>query len=298
LAIKNRKSKDSVDALPPAFYPHRVRLKGILVFLLLGLPALQGAPPPSNPNPAPASPPQRIVSINLVSDIILLDLVPPERIVALSALAADPDTSPVAQRASAFRQTRGQAEEILPLQADLVVGVPWGQGRTLQLLSQVGIPVHYLHLANSYQEIESIIRSLATAVGENERGETLIAGMRERLATLRKPPKPLYGSAIWLGQGGFHNGENTLSREILLDAGWLPLGKGPSSLESLVQNPPSAIIETRYLSEHPTLASNLRQHPALRHLRARTLVIRLADFLSATHLIPSVPEDLRKQSSP
>ncbi len=257
---------------------------------MFGLPVVQGA--------APSSPPQRIVSINLVSDIILLDLVAPDRIVALSSLAADPDTSPVAERAAAFPRTRGQAEEILPLQPDLVVGVPWGQGRTLRLLAQVGIPVHYLDLADSYLEIESIIRSLATAVGENERGETLIARMRDRLATLRKPPNPLYGSAIWLGQGGFHNGENTLSREILLDAGWQPLGNGPSSLESLVQNPPAAVIETRYLSDHPTLASNLRQHPALRYLRARTLVIRLADFLSATHLIPSVPEDLRKQSAP
>ena len=47
------------------------------------------AVPSSAPAPA-ATPPRRIVSLNLCTDQILLDLVPRDRIAALSELVADP----------------------------------------------------------------------------------------------------------------------------------------------------------------------------------------------------------------
>ncbi|MDX6765433.1 MAG: ABC transporter substrate-binding protein [Candidatus Methylacidiphilales bacterium] len=253
--------------------------------------------PPPYVHGSPASP-RHIVSINLVSDIILLDLVEPERITALSWLASDPDTSPVAERARAFPKTRGHAEEILPLKPDLVVGTAWGQDRTLQLIERTGIRTHRVLLAQRYAEIESAVRDLARAVGESEKGEALIERMNARLAALRDPNLPPRGTAVWLGQQGFHHGDDHLMREILRDAGWIPSGSGSISLESLVLHPPDAVIETRYLTDRPTLASRLRDHPALRSLAAEIHVVRLADLLSATHLMPSVSENLRRQTKP
>jgi len=296
--VKHRvPSKESVEPGRPTFYLPGVRIRWSLFLALAAIAAACPHPLEASP-PPPVLHPQRIVSINLVSDIILLDLVDPGRIVALSWLAADPDTSPVADRASGFPKTRGQVEAILPLKPDLVIGTLWGQDRTLKLLEQIRIPVHRIELAQNYREIESTIRSLALAVGETERGESLISRMHERLAALRSSQEPPRGGAVWLSQAGFNNGENELSREILLDAGWLPMGTGSYSLESLVIRPPGAVIEARYQVDHPTLASRLRQHPAVRNLPAQTLVIRLADFLSASHLTPSVSEELRKQSLP
>lgn len=276
--------KESVDALRQAFYPARVQFWVCLFLLLTGMTTLPAAP-------------QRILSINLVSDIILLDLVEPHRIIALSSLASDPDTSPIAERTRNFPKTRGQTEEILPLQPDLVLGAVWGQDRTLKLLERVGIPTHRVPLARDYTEIESAIRGLAQAVGEIPKGEILIERMKTRLAALRATP-PTFGSAVWLGQGGYHNGDTFLSRDILTDAGWTPAGTGALSLESLVLHPPTAIVEARYLADRPTLASRLRHHPAVAGMGSRMLVIRLADLLSATHRMPSVSEDLRRQSQP
>lgn len=300
----SRKGKESVEPHRPTFYRRIVQYRrsvflNLAVLLTVLVCTLHAAPPTSDLRPPSSAPtPQRIVSINLVSDIILLDLVEPGRIAALSWLASDPDTSPVAHRTSGFPKTRGQVEAILPLKPDLVIGTLWGQDRTLKLLEQIHIPVHRIALAQNYQEIESTIRSLALAVGETERGEKLVTRMRERLAALRASQEPPRGGAVWLSQAGFNNGENELSREILLDAGWMPMGSGSYSLESLVIRPPAAVIEARYQIDHPTLASRLRQHPAVRNLPAQTLVIRLADFLSASHLTPSVSEELRKQSQP
>ena len=56
---------------------------------------------------------QRIVSLNLCADQILVDLVPRERIAAVSHLAADPWSSAVAEKARGIPWTRGKAEEVL-----------------------------------------------------------------------------------------------------------------------------------------------------------------------------------------
>src|SRR5690606_8616627 len=48
--------------------------------------------------PAAAEPPKRIVSLNLCTDQLLVDLVAPQRIGALSRLAADPALSSISDR--------------------------------------------------------------------------------------------------------------------------------------------------------------------------------------------------------
>ena len=47
---------------------------------------------------AAAEPPQRIVSLNLCVDAIVLDLVPRERIRGVSLVSADPNVSAIADR--------------------------------------------------------------------------------------------------------------------------------------------------------------------------------------------------------
>ena len=73
---------------------------------------------------AEPSGPRRIVSLNLCTDQLLM-LLAPERIAALSILATDPLLSVMAAEARRYPLVRGDAEEVLRFDPDLVVAAPF-----------------------------------------------------------------------------------------------------------------------------------------------------------------------------
>lgn len=74
--------------------------------------------------------PQRVVSLNLCTDELLLLLAGRARIAAVSALADDPVYSPAATLAEGLPQNHGTAEEVLRLAPDLAL--PDRRGLVLQ----------------------------------------------------------------------------------------------------------------------------------------------------------------------
>src|SRR5450631_2007243 len=74
---------------------------------------------------AAAAAPQRVVSANLCGDQLLLALADPDQIASLSPFAGDPDLSFLAERARAFPHNRGSVEDIIRLEADLVLIGPY-----------------------------------------------------------------------------------------------------------------------------------------------------------------------------
>jgi len=69
----------------------------------------------------PPSKPQRLVSICLQGDQLLLQLAPRERIAALSQFAADPDLSAHWEQARGIPVARDNAEGLVQLKPDLVL---------------------------------------------------------------------------------------------------------------------------------------------------------------------------------
>ena len=65
--------------------------------------------------------PQRVVSVNLCADLLLLALLPRDRIVSLSPYAADAAMSPLAAQASGIAINHAQVEEIIGMRPDLVL---------------------------------------------------------------------------------------------------------------------------------------------------------------------------------
>nr|MBP9035710.1 ABC transporter substrate-binding protein [Pseudomonadales bacterium] len=70
---------------------------------------------------ADGTPPQRVVSLNLCTDQVLLALLPRERIAMLSQLAADRTLSWAAARAEGIARFDGSVERIVQLDPDLVL---------------------------------------------------------------------------------------------------------------------------------------------------------------------------------
>ena len=129
--------------------------------------------------------PARIVSLNVCTDQILVDLVAPSRIRALSWLATDPTLSAIADRAKAFPGVRDQAEEVLALDPDLVIAQEYSATATVSMLERLGRKVLMVPLATDFDGIRKSVRTIAAAVGETARGEAIVARFDARLAAVR-----------------------------------------------------------------------------------------------------------------
>lgn len=134
--------------------------------------------------PVAAAPPQRIVSLNLCTDQILVDLVPRERISAVSHLAADPLVSAVAEKARGIPWTRGEAEAVLSYAPDLVIAGEYTTPATVALLERLGLRVLKVPLASDIAGVRTVTYQIADAVGSRGEADVLIAEFDRRLGAL------------------------------------------------------------------------------------------------------------------
>lgn len=210
--------------------PMDLRSLGLPVFVaaLMGASALAaGAVAPRSsadepgPGPAPPAQPERMVSTNLPTDEILLALVSPARIEAVSYFADHAAISNVRREArSVPHRVRGAAEPILALQPDLVFAFPFGQGDTETLLRQAGVPVVHVPGADRLEDIRTNVRRIGDLVGEPERAEALVDGMNRTLAAVRSrvrgAPRP---RALLWHVTGTTAGADTLFDDLVRVAG-------------------------------------------------------------------------------
>jgi iron complex transport system substrate-binding protein len=134
--------------------------------------------------------PQRIISQTLATDEILLAICPPERIIAVSTLALDPQYSNVIIAARQVAQSVGDnVERILSLQPDLVLVASYTRAETLELLKTSAAPILRLTQFQRIEEIKNNIRLIGYAIGEEQRAADLIAQMSSEIqAILAKIP--------------------------------------------------------------------------------------------------------------
>jgi iron complex transport system substrate-binding protein len=241
--------------------------------------------------------PQRIVTLNACADQIVVDLVPRERIRAVSHLAADPLTSAVAEKARGIPWTRGNAEEVLAFDPDLVIAGEYTTPATVALLERLGLKVLKVPGASDFDGARAVTRLIADAVGEREKAERWLADFDRRIAAASstaacRPKAVVYqvnnlasgpGSIAdtVLGAAGFRN----LTAELNLGPG------GQLPLEALVADPPDLIILSGPIDEYRTVVADNLRHPALAALmrthKTATLPWRL--WLCATpHLAEAV----------
>lgn len=205
---------------------------------------------------------ERVVSLNLCTDQLLV-LLAPEKAVALSTLARDPALSVVADEARRLPEVRADAEAVLALRPDLVLAGEYGAQATLAALKARGVPVLQLGLPGGFDAIRAQVREVAQALGAEARGEVLIAEMEGVLAALPRPsPAP---TAVLLGARGWTSGPGTLGDAVLRAAGYRNAGAGHVGLERLLAHRPDVLV-TAEAPRFPSLATAMLEHPALRSL--------------------------------
>lgn len=250
---------------------------------------------------AEAAPPQRIVSLNVCTDQILVDLVPKGRIAAVTHLATDPLTSAKPERAAGIMQTRGGAEDVVALKPDLVLVGEYSTPATTDLLRRLGVRVEAVALPQSIAGVRDVIRRLATLLDEPTNGETLIADMDRRIAaaeraSLAPPPRALIYQV-----NNFVAREGSLVDEAMRLAGFANAAQqlhyahgGQVGVEDIILSRPDVLIVASGPDAYrTTVADNLR-HPAL--LKAKTwkseLLLPWPLWLCATHHVADAIERL------
>jgi iron complex transport system substrate-binding protein len=232
---------------------------------------------------AGAAKPSRIVSLDLCTDQILIELVDRSRIAAVTHLASDAAVSAIAEKAQGIRITRGEAEDVLRLDADLILAGPYGVRASVDLLRRLGKPVVVVPQSQDLAGVRAAVLAVAAAVGAEAEGQALITGFDHRLARL---PATRQGgvrpTAILYQIGGLASGAGSLAQDALAAAGLrnktaeyhLTRG-GQVPMEMLLAEPPDLLVLSSGAAQYRTaLADNLR-HPVLRYLRAKHMSIEL-----------------------
>lgn len=237
-----------------------------------------------------AAAPQRVVSLNVCSDQLLMLLAPPERIAAVSYLSADPEISVLAEKAGAFTPTTGRLEEVLELQPDLVLAGTFTTRPTIFALRRLGIPVVEMSPARSFVDIRANLRQVAAVLQVPDRAERLIADFDAALADVEKAwnqgsegPRPRV--AVY-GANGWSAGPGSLRHVVLEAAGLRNLAtealigtRSHLPLEVLVAARPEVIVTSQREPQAPALAEALLSHPAFLELRGRSRFVAIPQAL-------------------
>jgi iron complex transport system substrate-binding protein len=213
-----------------------------------------------------AAAPQRIMSLKVCTDELLLDLVPPSRIASITFLSREKAALKVWPQAARIPINHGTAEEILKLHPDLIFTDPFMAPSLRPLLAKSGAQIVEVPPAENFDQIRSVTRMVAHAVGEEARGEALIARMDAELAELAlHRPKKVLTVAGW-GGGGYVPGTGGLFDAMLTAAGARNVERGSFGyydVEALIAANPDALIYGDTYSGTASLRADQDMHPAL-----------------------------------
>ena len=223
---------------------------------------------------ADTSKPQRIVSLSLCTDQILLKLVEKDRIAAIAFLSQDPVYSYEWKTAQGLPTHTGLAESIVPLKPDLIIGSKYTTGNTVQMMAQLGYQTTTFPSPKTLVEAEEFTRAIGKIVGEPKRAEQLIRSMRAEIAEAKLMVANLPNQvAISYGPNGFTAGRLTLKNEIFNAAGYSNLAAdlgikhyGNISLEQLIISNPDVVVIDEDIPNQNSLAQNFVNHPVLKRL--------------------------------
>lgn len=231
---------------------------------------------------AQATPARRIVSMNLCTDQLLLQLVARERIASLSYLAADPAYFSGAESVKGLHLNHAQAEEVMALQSDLILTSTFSATQAASVLQRLQQHVERLPFATSRREAELQIAQMGVWLHEEAKASAMIADMNFRIdASIAQVAPLLRGKkAVMLGSNGVAFGSGTLQDDFLQSVGLRNIAaeaglRGPSRipLEILVAAEPEFVISEPRGDLDRQQAHPLLLHPALARLKPVQLML-------------------------
>lgn len=225
-------------------------------------------------------PPQKIVSVTLGSDEVLLPLIGPERFVAVTTFATDPGISNVAVTAAQVPnsiEAASDTEKIISLEPDIVFVASFTAPEVIQQLRDAGLNVFATGFPVGLQQIRDNIRLLGQAVGAEDGAEAMITEMDSQLAEITAAvgthETPV--SALYLTPGNYTSGVDSTISEVITTAGGVDVSvKGevtqfaPITDEFIIDQNPDVILLSGWTPWDPTFIETFKNNPAFADLNA------------------------------
>jgi iron complex transport system substrate-binding protein len=247
--------------------------------------------------------PQRIVSLTLGTDEILLDMVGPERLLAMTKLAADATTSNIADRlelAQIPNAVEADPEQIIGLEPDLVFVGSFTDAAVIEQLQKAGVPVFVVGNFTSVDAMMENITTLGTLVGEEDKATAMIIQMQDALETVNdiigSPAKK--PTVLYLASDGWVAGAKTTVDSIIAYAGGVNAAAALNdwnqvNQEAIIQMNPDVVILSPYVTDAEFLTN-----PAYASMAAvknkRVASITDAHMSATSQYITSAVEDVAK----
>jgi iron complex transport system substrate-binding protein len=225
---------------------------------------------------------KRIVSLNLCTDELVLRLADRSNIASITWLSRDPISANVVDLAADVPVNHGLAEEIIPLDPDLVVAGTFTARTAVAMLKATRFPVTEFGVAHNIADVRFGIRKMAALVGEPARGEALVASFDGRLAEIGTPAPGRRPTALVFNANGFTVGAGTLVDDVIARAGLdnvaahMKLGNySQLPLEIAVRSDVDVLVISARRDGPPSLATALLDHPVLSKLGPKTHIVVL-----------------------
>ena len=220
---------------------------------------------------APAKP-QRILSMNQCTDLLLLQLVPKRRIAGVTYLARNASQALFPGAADGVAVNYGTPEDIIRFRPDLILTGDFSLAVTRRFAREVGAPIIEVKSARSFDDVRASVRQVGAAVGEPARAEALVRRMDAQLRALAAgPPRRLVRVVAWDG-GTTVPGTATFANRIFEAAGAVNVAAQPGPIytgfdaEQLLQARPEALLYGG--GNAPLVQSDATRHPVIRRFFA------------------------------
>ncbi|THD71509.1 ABC transporter substrate-binding protein [Phenylobacterium sp.] len=218
--------------------------------------------------------PQRIMSLNVCTDLLLLELAPKSRIASVSFLAPEAARALFPGAADGLPLNHRAAEDIVNVKPDLILDSGLASPMIKRIARRMGVPVVEVKNADSFADIRDIVRQVGAAVGKAPRAEDLIARMDATLAELAAHPPPRRLRVVAWSGGSAVPGKGSLTNAIITAAGAVNIAAQPGVAESsfgveeLLAAAPDALLYGGATLGQPSLLNDEGQHRAVRELYA------------------------------
>ncbi|MDH5355564.1 MAG: ABC transporter substrate-binding protein [Gammaproteobacteria bacterium] len=215
--------------------------------------------------------PQRIVSIGLCTDQLLLMVARRSQIASLTTSSTDQNMSYMAEAVGDIPLNSASVEEIIPYKPDLIIGSHFAARDTTRFLRQLGYQVKLVTLPRTVEEIYGMLIRFGEWTGNQARAAAIITRMKREITDIQaryahRPEK----STIIYSPNGYTIGSNTLENDVLKHAGFRNLsaemgivGFKKISLEQVIAARPDFLQLDNHVYNRNSLASRYLGHPVL-----------------------------------
>ncbi len=239
------------------------RVASIALVLLAGINPTRG----QSETPRPAI---RLVSINMCTDQLLLDLATPDQIAGLSPFAREATLSWAAAGVGDLPVLSGTAEEIMVLRPDRVLSGRFTKRATREFIRARAIPLDEFDTVYTIAQSREQILRVAALVGAQAKGSTRVDELDAAVARLTSVAVKSGLRILPLSRRGWVAGRESLINDLLSKAGLVNVADeaglaagGFLTLEAIVRLRPDALLITRQDDRAEDQGRAMLLHPAI-----------------------------------